>query len=440
MKIFLTFNLSYMSIILDFIYFVAALFYLPALIFKGKHCLGLNQRFGIYSDEFIQEIKAKSPFIWLHAVSVGEIKALAVVVEQIRKNFPGLNILFSTVTPTGNEIAAAMAGQDDQVIYLPFDLSWIIRKALLLVKPKALLIMETELWPNLILEADRQNIPVVIVNGRISEKAFARYRCAAIFLRSVIKKIKLLCMQTVQDAEKIIYLGADKKNVHIVGNIKFDQINSADDSKIPCLGLKQEECLIVAGSTHNNEEEIIARVFQKLKKDWPNARLLIAPRHINRANDIERLLDKYGLSFCRINNLEIPQLNQGQPVFILGLMGVLNKFYRIADIVFVGGSLIPHGGQNPIEPAAFAKPVIFGRHMFNFSQVVKLFLDSDAAVCVNNEDELYESLKLLLKDPQKRKELAKRAQKIVRDNQGSAKRVVELLKKNILLGVSLAAK
>lgn len=422
-----------MKFVFDFLYIIAVFFYLPAFFLKGKYQLDLRQRFGIYSDELKQRLKGRDNLIWLHAVSVGEIKAAAALLENLRNVFPKINFLISTITPTGNAVAKQIAGADDTVIYFPFDLSWVVSRALSVFRPKMFLIMETELWPNLIIEASKRKIPIAVINGRISDKAFPRYEKVSFFFKRVLKKIDLLCMQTEVDRKRIISLGADKDRVYVVGNIKFDQSKTNSGDVPGALGLKNNEQLIVAGSTHNNEEEIIARVFIRLKDKYPHTRLLIAPRHIHRTAEIKQVLKKLGLESLRISELNLSKISQGDnTVFILDIMGVLNQYYQLADIVFVGGSLVRHGGQNPIEPASYAKAVVFGRHMFNFSQIAKIFLDNNAAVCVDDQQQLYETLDILLSDQKKRKKFAAQAQLVVNENRGSLQRITTLLKEKII--------
>ncbi len=418
---------------MDFLYLVLSVFYLPTFLFKGKHRPGFRQRCGIYSPDILKALSDKKPVLWLHAVSVGEIKAAAPLLDLIREKFATIKIIISTITPTGNSIAHQLAKDQDVVIYFPFDFSFIVKKVLSLINPRLLLIMETELWPNMILEAKKRDIPVAIINGRISNKAFPRYRLGAVFFKRILKKIDLFCMQTEIDVKRIISLGADKQRVHLTGNLKFDQGRHLSNKNIPNLALGEEELLIVAGSTHEKEEEIIAQVFIKLKNHYPKIRLLIAPRHPHRAKEIERSLKNNSLESIFVSQLEQNRAAlKEDTVFILDMMGVLNQFYRLADIVFVGGSLVAHGGHNPIEPAAQGKPVVFGRYMFNFAQITECFLNRKAALCVKDESGLYDALNELLRSVDKRRELAQAAQAVVMQNQGSAGRVMKFLKENVM--------
>lgn len=293
-----------------------------------------------------------------------------------------------------------------------------------------LIIMETEIWPNLIKQGYSKNIPIAIVNGRISDKAYSRYKIMKLFFRPFVSKINILCMQTECDAQRIEELGAVKKNIKITGNVKFDQVLIADkNSKFP-FDNEKNECLIVAGSTHDNEEEIISKIFSRLKQKHSNIRLLLAPRHPQRATSIAQGLKKQGF-----DPIYLSALGENDPgsdkIFILNSMGMLNALYSVADIVFVGGSMVAHGGQNPIEPAALAKPIVFGPHMFNFSKIVQIFLENQAAIQINNEQQLYEVLNNLIEDKQKRLNLAMRAKEVVENNRGSVDRIMRAIDKEI---------
>ncbi|MDD5746304.1 MAG: 3-deoxy-D-manno-octulosonic acid transferase [Candidatus Omnitrophica bacterium] len=419
-----------MRILFDIIYLLLSIAYLPSLLLTGKHRAGLRERCGIYPPAVLASLNNKRPLLWLHAVSVGEMKAAAPLLERIRRDFPQYRLLLSTITPTGNAVARQLAHPDDVVVFFPFDLSFVVRRVLSLFRPRLFLIMETELWPNMIAEAGRRNIPMAIINGRISDKAFPRYRGLKRIFYPVVRAINLLCVQSDTDARRMISLGADSSRVRVVGNIKFDQVKAVSDKKIPELGLGQKEVVIVAGSTHSPEEDLIMDVFCALHASHPEIRLVLAPRHPHRAGDIARSAEARGLPVCLISALN--RGNASVPpgcVFILDVMGVLQQLYCRADIVFVGGSLIPHGGQNPIEPAACAKPVIFGPHMFNFSEIAALFLRNNAAVQVQDKNGLQRAIEDLLQDAQKREQLSLQAKKLVQENQGSVNRIMDILGK-----------
>jgi 3-deoxy-D-manno-octulosonic-acid transferase len=372
--------------------------------------------------------------IWIHAVSVGEVNAVRSLIEGLRREYVNRNFIISTVTKTGNTLAKSIAKDNDKVIYLPLDLSFIVKKVISSVSPSIFILTETEIWPNLIYKLEKENIPVILVNGRISNHSFKKYRIVRFLLKDILKKISVFCMQTDKDRERILYLGAPKERIFVTGNMKFDTTDYTD-SKIDYtdyrekLGLKVEDQLIVAGSTHPGEEEILLEVYKILLDDFRNLRLLIAPRHIERAKDIEKIVAKYGFNSIRVSQLNQNSIPRDQKtVFILDTIGELIFFYAISDIVFVGGSLIKKGGHNILEPAFFAKPIIFGQYMFNFQDICDLFLNNKAAIMVHNKEELMQKIRELLQSPLERQNLSQRAKDLVLKNQGATERNLNLIR------------
>lgn len=388
-----------MIILYDFIFLIFALIYLPFFLLKGKFHRGVWQRFGM------MRLPSAGPSIWIHAVSVGEVAAVKTLRDRLRDAFPSYNMVISTVTRAGNELAQKMAGDRDTVIYLPLDISFVVSSLLRRINPKILVIAETEIWPNLICACHKKGIPVALVNGRVSDRAFKRYKAVSSLLKFILDKIGVFCVQTAADKEKFISLGAPQIRVKVTGNTKYDNKDyaaSERDSKSikTMLGLRDRETVIVAGSTHKGEEEVVLDIFRKLGREFGNLRLIIAPRHIERAAEIKRS-------------------SAGLNVSVIDKIGVLVDAYYLADIVFVGGSLIKHGGHNIIEPAVFAKPIIFGPHMFNFQGVAAEFLRNGAAVMVPDAQALEAALRRLLRDAKERAELGQKARSVVLGNQGA---------------------
>ena len=393
-------------------------------------------RLGIFSDEQKKRIVRGQP-IWLHAVSVGEVLASKALLEELHKAYPNKQIVISTVTPTGNNIAQRIAQEKDFVFYLPFDISFIVKKVVALINPSLVIIAETEIWPNLIRRLKKRNIPVITVNARISDGSFKGYRLIKFLIKPVMNKIAAFCVQAETDANRLFELGVAKEKIKITGNMKFDTsttrtIDSADsaDTRKRILALEEKDTLWVAGSTHPGEEEIILRVYKKLLGEFPNLKLLIAPRHPERAKEIGSLLLKNNLNPLFISALPRPSSLVPRPsVFILDTIGQLRGFYAISDIVFVGGSLIKKGGQNILEPAAFAKPIVCGPHMFNFRDIAALFLKNEACITVKNEEELLSFITDLLRNPSKMSTLGKRAQELIATQQGATEKNIEYIKK-----------
>ncbi len=419
-----------MFIIYDTIFLIFTLLYLPIFIFRKKYHPGFITRFGILP----KTLDLDRP-IWIHAVSVGEAITIKGLVENLRKIYPDKKFVISTVTATGNKIAQTIAKNDDFIIYLPLDLSFIIKKTIDKINPALFIIAETEIWPNLISYLSRKNIPIIIVNGRISDRSFTRYLAIKFLLKPILNKISLFCVQSERDAQRLIRMGLAENKAKITGNMKFDAAPYADKKVTGCMDLKTKLWLIpdgkllVAGSTHPGEEEIILNVYKKLLVEFPKLRLLIAPRHPERAQDIADIATKFGFRTTFISRLpDKCETCATPPVFILDLIGKLMDFYAIADIVFVGGSLVKIGGHNILEPAALSKPIIFGPQMFNFKDIADLFLENKACILVRDEEEMIQAMLSLLNNPIKIDDLGRRAQRLILENQGETERNLEYIK------------
>ena len=372
--------------------------------------------------------------IWVHAVSVGEAMAVRGLVDELRKVYPAKKFVISTVTVTGNKIAQGLAKQGDFVTYLPLDLSSIVGSVIARLRPALFVIAETEIWPNLISCLYKKNIPIVTVNGRVSNASFRGYLSIKFLLKPVLQKINLFCVQAERDAERLICLGVSKDKIHITGNMKFDIKDYTDLRKDYTahrlkLRLNSGDKLFVAGSTHTGEEEIILEVYKELQIDFPNLKLLVAARHPERSRDVAEIVSRLGLRSVYVSKLPFEcSTCITSPVFILDIIGELISFYALADIVFVGGSLIKKGGHNILEPASVAKPILFGPHMFNFADTAALFLNNRAAIMIRDKEGLKTNIAELLNEPSKAMALGRRAQQLILQNQGATKRNAEFIK------------
>ncbi len=422
-----------MYILYDIIFLIIAVVYLPVYLFKGKFHREFPARLG-----FLPKDLALNKPLWIHAVSVGEALAVRGLIDSLHKVYPDKRLVITTVTSTGNKIVKGFARENDFVTYLPLDFSFITRKVIEKINPSLVIIAETELWPNLILNLSKKDIPVLLVNCRISDRSFRGYKIVRFLLKPVLDKISLFCVQSGRDAERLMRLGVSEEKIRITGNMKFDITDSSLSSReagIFDAGLKQslgilpEERIFVAGSTHPGEEEIILSAYKNLSSRFSGLKLLLAPRHPERASGVERLVVKYGFQPLRISCLGQAQASGINPVFILDTIGQLQSFYRIADIVFVGGSLVKKGGHNILEPAFFAKPIISGRHMFNFRDIADLFVNNDACVLVSNARELESAAANLLDNPAAGKELGVKAKELIAQNQEATLKNLECIKK-----------
>jgi 3-deoxy-D-manno-octulosonic-acid transferase len=417
-----------MSIIYNLIFFVFTLIYLPVYLLKGKFHRGFLRRLG-----FIPEGLVFNEPIWIHAVSVGEVMAMRELISELRRNYPLKSLVISTVTPTGNKIAHSIAQEGDFITYLPLDFSFILRGVIKRIKPCVFIIAETEIWPNLITSLYKSGIPIAILNARISDASFKGYLAIKYLLKPILNKINIFCAQAGSDSFRLNTLGAKPGNIVVTGNMKFDQIpaRTVDPTVYKKrLGLKIEERLLLAGSTHPGEEEILLNAYRLLLNDFPDLRLLLAPRHPERADEVKNLANNLGFKPEKVSLLgrKAPLEND---VFILDTVGELVLFYSAADIVFVGGSLVKKGGQNILEPASAGKPVIFGPYMFNFRDIAQRFLENKAALEVFDQESLIVAVSSLLNNNLKVERLVKNASEVILNNKGATKRNIALIRKFI---------
>jgi 3-deoxy-D-manno-octulosonic-acid transferase len=362
----------------SFNYTIAFLLMLPAfLLNRQKYASGFRQRLGNY-PEFKQDDRN---VIWLHCVSVGETNAARPLVDKLIEEFPDHRLIVSTITKTGQELAQKIFDEKaDAVFYFPFDWKFTVRRALDHFKPSLVLLMETEIWPRFIHEAKKSGAKIAIVNGRLSERSATRYAKVRSFISKVLKNIDLALMQTADDAKRLVGLGIDNQRVQITGNVKFDQVPGLADSVLTeyfrdRFGISKDKPLMIAASTHEPEERY---VLESLDGILPNhCRLMIAPRHPERFNAVAAALENSSFKFVR-RTAEKSKDDKTADIILLDSIGELRSIYPLAEIVFVGGSLIHRGGQSILEPALEGKAIVTGPYTHNFESVVKTFLEHDA--------------------------------------------------------------
>ncbi len=421
-----------MFILYDLAYLLLVIAYLPVYLFRRKFHQGFSRRFGILPKGLFFDRP-----IWIHAVSVGEAMVCRPLVERLRSMYPHKQFVISTVTATGNKIASSMTADRDFLTYLPFDLSFITGPVVEKINPSVFIIVETEIWPNMIRSLHKKGIPVVTVNGRLSDASFKGYSMVRFLVKPVLDKISRFCVQTEVDLYRFASLGVSRDKIRMTGNMKFDSKDSLSAGKESAayrkkLRIGDQEILIVAGSTHAGEEELLLEAYRKLllTSAGKGARLLLAPRHPERAEEVEALVEKSGFVPLRITRLD-DRKSPEQAVFILDTIGQLVYFYSAADIVFVGGSLIKKGGHNILEPASLGKPIVFGPHMHNFRDIAALFLEQKAALMVQDEEDLGEELERLIHDAGGAAALVEKARQLFKENQGATEKTVLLLKEVI---------
>ncbi|MBN2120957.1 MAG: 3-deoxy-D-manno-octulosonic acid transferase [Candidatus Omnitrophica bacterium] len=373
--------------------------------------------------------------IWIHAVSVGEVNSLKQFLDRLKEIFPEKKVVISVVTPTGKALADKLYKDKAHIFYLPLDLSFIIKKAVGLINPGIFLCLETEIWPNLYFFLNKRKIPILIFNARISDKSLKLYRLVRLFLLPTLKKVNFVAAQDRTALDRFLYLGVRNCSVRITGNMKFRSIKPSEsrikefkDSKEVLV--KNSNLLIVAGSTHGPEEEILLDVYSEIIKDPPGACLLLCPRHVERTPAVLKAIEGRGflpLKLSSVSEVSKPEVN-AKTVFILDTTGELIYYYSLADIVFVGGSMAKHGGHNILEPAYFSKPVIFGRFMFNFADIRSAFLNNKAGIEVKDKAELKEALISLIKDGNLRRQLGQRGRAIIDSSKDSIEENINIVK------------
>lgn len=426
-------------LIYNIITIVAVPFLLPLflyrMLFDANYRNGVGSRVGILPPEIKKDMDGGNRY-WFHAVSVGEVMAAAPLIKIFKERHPNSTIIFSTVTSTGNQTARDQLPEIDHLIYFPFDLIWIMRKTVRIMRPRLFIFFETEIWPNLLTYLKIKGIPSVMVNGRISDRSFKRYKLARLVLKGALDCVTLFSMQTDEDRAKIVSLGADPYRVFNTGNIKYDRalelIRRKGKGRLTRkdLNISDESIVIVAGSTHQGEEETLIHVFKQILADFPDTVMIIAPRHLDRVAKIESLIVSSGLPYLRRsdNILSALRANSGS-VIILDTIGELSDLYKITTVAFVGGSLVPVGGHNILEPAAHGKPVIFGPHMDNFREISRLMVERGGAIKANGRDDLYMKLHNLLSNRDSLERMGREAKRFVMENSGAAEKNMRLIER-----------
>jgi 3-deoxy-D-manno-octulosonic-acid transferase len=397
---------------------------------RGNWRAGYGQRFGLYGPE-IKTVLDQRPVIWLHAVSVGEVGVCLHLLGALEPSLPAFQFVVSTTTSTGMGELRRRSPSHIPAIYYPSDLSFVVRRALNTIRPRAIILLEAELWPNLLWQAQDRGIPLFLVNARLSERS-------ALF-RPIFSKFRAVGCQQPRDAERLVALGFPAEAVRAVGNMKFDaaQPETRPGLDVPGLlrqlGVNANAKLLVAGSTHAGEEALLAEMWPRLRRRCPELFLILVPRHFERAKEVGQELAARGLPFVfRSEVTAEKQFPPGQlECLLVNSTGELKSFYEQAALVFVGKSLTAEGGQNPIEPAALGKAMIFGPNMQNFKAIVAAFLTEQAALPVPDAAGLEQAIAELLGEDQRRSEMGARALQVVRKNQGAAERTVRLISERL---------
>jgi 3-deoxy-D-manno-octulosonic-acid transferase len=409
---------------------VSPYFLYQAIRYK-KYIGSLRQRLGFLPITF--NIDAEES-IWIHAVSVGEALTARALAADLKSRYPRLRLFVSTTTIAGQQVARRSLSNVDAVFYFPFDWTFIVRRTLRLVRPRVFIMMETEIWPNLLRECRTQGVKTVLINGRISSRSYPRYRLVRRFFRRVLADLDRCCMQSEESARRLVDLGADPAHVIVTGSLKFDSLElpapaahgRPRDRVLRFFRLSPNRTVVVAGSTLRGEEAAVLRAFARIKVALPGALAVIAPRHPERFGEVERLAREAGFVTTRRSELPIDAEPRAD-VVVLDTIGELAQLYQVATAVFVGGSLVDQGGHNILEPAIFGKPIVFGAHMQNFKEIADTFLTNDAAIQVRSDEELGQALLALVTDPVRRARLGAAARALVEANRGAKTKTLDVL-------------
>ena len=397
---------------------------------RKKESLFLKERLGIK----LPAAKPGAPSLWIHAVSVGEVLSLRRLVSELRTKHPSWPIYFSTLTNSGYNVAKQALSGVAEIFFVPLDFGRVVRRFFSVLRPQLFVLAESEFWPHLLRQARRSCRSVILVNGRMSRRSYRKYRRWRSLVRPVLGNIDYFLVQTELDRERLEGIGIPAQRIEVAGNLKAEvclpEVSVEERHNLrTAFGLSPEKKVIIAGSTHRGEETLILKAFAGARKIRPDLAVVIAPRHPERSPEVEKAAVELGLRVMRRTQVES---DKPWDVLILDTIGELTKFYALADLAFVGGSLIPHGGQNLLEPAFYGKPLCFGKHMENFAALADDFVNSGAARIILGPEELEDVF--LMKDERALEEMGRRAKDLLRSLQGATARTLQVIESRIAKG------
>jgi 3-deoxy-D-manno-octulosonic-acid transferase len=411
-------------------YPIGLLFFLPGqiakLVRRGNYRHKLGQRFGFYDRE-VRSRLASRRCTWIYAVSVGEVAVALKLTAKLRQLDPEFFCVLTTTTTTGFQVANAEADERIEVLYSPLDFWPITRRAFAMIRPVRIILVEAEVWPNLAAEARHRRIPLALVNARLSKRSEARFRRFRFLIAPTFRCLGAVCVQETDDIRRWAELGVERDRIHHVGSIKYDP----GDVKLPAppldilrgFGFDSERPTLFGGSTHPGEEGILAQIFQRLRADFADLQLIVAPRHVERANEVRSQLQQLGLVVAMRSEPPLPHAN----CLLLNTTGELQSWYGVATIVFIGKSLTARGGQNPVEPILAGKPVLFGPHMENFSTLAQTLVAQAGAIQVDDPTALQEKIAWLLRDREAASALVRNAHAVIAKHTGATERTAAIV-------------
>lgn len=409
--------------------------FVSRMLKRGGYGQHFEQRIGHFGHGTKERLRAHRR-IWVHAVSVGEIYVALRFIKAWREAHPGTYFALSTTSSTGHAIAQKGIHSDDVLFYFPVDLPVVIKKVLRIVNPLQIILVEGELWPNLIRLADGQGIPISLINGRVSKSSYRGYMKIRPLTADILRRMRPIAMQGEEDAQRVIDMGAKPEAVHVLGTVKFDVAERNPEGEaaareiLKTVGVTEESIVLLGGSTWPGEERVLCELYKRLRQKYPQLFLVLVPRHVERADEIIKELEAQQLIYQRRSQLA-DSVALNPDLLFVDTTGELRNFYSAADIIFVGKSLCEHGGQNPIEPAMYGKAVVVGPNMENFPAVMPVFLEEKAILQVDNTAMLEEAIEHLLADANKRAELGCCAANVVNARRGVMHRTVALFTEGI---------
>jgi 3-deoxy-D-manno-octulosonic-acid transferase len=402
--------------------------YFAKMIRRGGYRENFGQRLGIYGTPVRNRLSSQRS-TWLHAVSVGEVNIALKLAAALRVLEPDLHCVLTTTTTTGFALAHRTAPPWIEVMYTPLDYWPIMRRAFSVIRPVRVVLVEAEVWPNLAAAAHARRIPLALVNARLSLRSERRYRRFRFFIAPTFRLLDLVCVPEQRDVERWTALGIPRSRIHVAGSIKFDP-DVQSQSQTPAAsgpdGFSPGSLVLLGGSTHRGEEQILSNIFLRLRKQFPLLRLFIAPRHVERLQEIRAELGALPLRVTLASEASSAGA-AGADCMILDTTGELQRWYAIASVVFIGKSLTAHGGQNPVEPILAGKPVVFGPHMENFATLAKTLVSNNAAMQVNDIDSLERTIAQLLRDSGARQRLVENAHAALSEHRGATVRTAKLV-------------
>jgi len=415
-----------MRLLYSFIFYLLIPFILLRLLWRGfrapAYWRRIPERFGFFPH------LAQGEYLWIHAVSVGEVQAAVPLIRALKTNFPTQAILVTTMTPTGSKQLTKIFKDSVQHVYLPYDVPDAMARFFTKIQPRLIILMETELWPNLLHLASKKNIPVILANARLSEKSAKGYRRFARFTRQILNNVTVIAAQTQEHAKRFIALGARSNAVFVTGSIKFD-VDLPENYQERAHSLRQQlgtkRPVWIAASTHEGEDEQVLHAFRKIKENLKNCLLVLVPRHPERFNRVAALCEQRGFSTARRSKNQL--CGEKTDIYLGDTMGELIILYAACDAAFVGGTLVPTGGHNLLEPAILALPIVIGQHIFNFPEISHNLLNIKAARQVSNANELADIILLYLSDSELRKQMGEKGRTFVEQNRGALKRLLAII-------------